>query len=137
MKNFFYGILAGLILFVGYNNKSAVANIGLNLLKGTGHAISNAFAPKIAQSQEIYQQQVVEKKAISKFSQKVANKVLPQANAAVIPAQEQVKAQPKPQMVASTNNNYMIPQKSVSPQVSQYKYKSRQNSRTSISLVTE
>ena len=139
MKNFMFGLLAGLILFVGYNNKSAVTNIGLNLIKGTGYAIGNAFAPQIAKSQEVAEQQVSEKKALSKITQKVASKVLPQANAAVVPPQAQAyKApQPKPvQMVASTNNNYMIPSKPISPQVSQYKAK-RQNSRTSISLVTE
>lgn len=138
MKNFMYGILAGMIMFVGYNNKSTIATVGLKVVKGTVHAVSNAFTPPIAQSQEVAEQQVAERKVmkkvsqqVAKVSQQVASKVLPQANAAVLPPQ------PRPQYIASTNNNYLIPQRNVSPQVSQYKVNKRQNSRTSISLVTE
>lgn len=123
MKNFMYGILAGMIMFVGYNNKSTIATVGLKVVKGTVHAVNNSFAPQIAQSQEVAQQQVAERKVMKKVSQQVASKLIPQANAAVLP--------PQPQYIASTNNNYII------PQVPQYKVNKRQNSRTSISLVTE
>jgi hypothetical protein len=128
-----FGILAGLMLFIGYNNKTAVANLTVNLIKGTTQALSNAFAPQITQSEVIVKEQVAEKRVVKQISQKVAtatqqvaNKIIPQARAATIP--------PAPTYIASTNNNYY--QKPVSPQVSQYKPK-RQNSKTTISLVSE
>lgn len=71
MKNFALGILAGLILFVGFNNRSAVVSVGSIIIKKTGSAFNNAFAPKYQNAQV----QVSEPKPVEVKTAKIAQTV--------------------------------------------------------------
>lgn len=141
MKNFGLGLLAGFFVFVLANNQAPLMRMGKVVVNKTKTALSNAFIPQVKAAVEpikTVEQRVVKTskqatKSVSKSVQRVANQVIHQAQ-----ANDQVPK--KPVLVAQTQPleqtiRYKIPSKPNSDKVSQYK--SRTNSRTSISLVTE